>query len=144
MSTEPSTAHLDTMVVVLAEITREVIKEDHEHGHELHLRDGIGASGLALTDHQPGASPDWTWRSVLSFYRMQNDDVPTMLDWGSILMEEVAEVMCAKDEGNLVEELIQVAAVATRWARALVEREGSSLAIATGGPGHGHADPSGD
>ena len=36
--------------------------------------------------------------------------------WGDILIEEVAEAIEAADDDHLIEELIQVAAVALQWA----------------------------
>ena len=42
--------------------------------------------------------------------------------WADILVEEVAEAIDATDEDNLIEELIQVAAVASGWVEAIQRR----------------------
>lgn len=42
--------------------------------------------------------------------------------WAHILFEEFCEVMCAKTVGDMREELIQLAAVATQWVEAIDRR----------------------
>lgn len=119
-----SAERLERISKVLSAVLVEVYREDTEHGEERHLEFCPGPTGLAVAG-EDSADTDWSWGEVLAYYRRGNDGDPEFLSWITILMEEVAEVACAEDEENLVKELVQVAAVAVRWARAVLNRNTS-------------------
>ena len=64
----------------------------------------------------------WVFLPGLDAVRALSDsDRPS---WALVLLEEVLEVLAESDTARIREELVQVAAVAVRWAGAIDVREG--------------------
>lgn len=90
------------------EIQDELDRQDARWGEQNHP-DGTGLSEDSQIAERAKALND---------YFVERDT----LTWRDILWEEVAEAFAEKDEDRLREELIQVAAVASNWVKAIDRR----------------------
>jgi hypothetical protein len=110
-------ASYDSTPLVLAEIGLETVRAGLKFGSQIELPDGTGCEWAAFAD----AARAQTNRAA-------EDGT---LTWVEVLREEVYEAFAESDPERLREELIQVAAVAVRWAQALDQR--AAEAIVAGG-----------
>lgn len=99
---------------VLFEVGLERERQDEKFGHQDYLTDGTGGARVNLQH---------TYQTMLEDARSQNDAVPNIATWESVLREEFCEAMLESDPDKLRAELVQVAAVAVKWIEALDRRK---------------------
>lgn len=102
-----------TVAVVLEEVLAEVARADALHGAETDLPNGTGG------EH-------WRRVAVMDRWTTQQATAAGTVTWLHILREEVSEAFAETDPNRLRTELLQVAAVAAKWARAINRRGGPS------------------
>lgn len=103
-----SSSGLTPEVSILAEIHDEVLRQNHLWGEQNH------PDGTALIEDGDRAT---RVKNLNDFYVEEGS-----LTWRDILLEEVYEAFAEEDPDRLREELVQVAAVATNWVRAIDRR----------------------
>ena len=104
---------------VRAEITRSIAK----HGDQSHLPTGTGPTTTPLGLVAMVATPASTLAMVaqgVTDYRASKG----LMTWWDILLEEVLEAAEEDHPGVLASELVQVPAVAIKWAEALERKQG--------------------
>lgn len=84
-------------------------------------------------DHEDGTGPDVLFTDIRHSFQEITNGLKNHNDfieqcgiapkWAPILLEEVFEAVSEKDQDNVREELIQVAAVAVQWIRAIDRRQ---------------------
>lgn len=80
--------------------------------------------------HELWGQQDWAdgtddrERSIADYFKRWNDELvkTANISWSNILNEEVCEALCEEDEAKLRDELVQVAAVAVSWIKAIDRR----------------------
>ncbi|MCK2219089.1 hypothetical protein MF672_035630 [Actinomadura sp. ATCC 31491] len=97
-----------SMAVVLADVAAERAAQDARFGMQ-ELPDGTGGDGVAVRRDSARDETDAAAREG-------------GLTWRHILAEEVLEAFAETDPARLRAELVQVAAVAVKWAQALDRR----------------------
>lgn len=100
---------MDIQDLVLAQVKGEIAASIVKHGTQ-HLPDGTsdGWHNTALANH---------YRSVC-----EASNRIDQLTWKDVLLEEVYEALAETDPKKLVEELVQVAAMAAKWAEDVLQR----------------------
>lgn len=117
------------------EVRREALRSIGKHGDQVHLPDGTGPGTRPLGVYGDRASNYWQGldhRSVAfqlaeqatldTKAHSQNEGGDGTVTWWHILREEVLEAAAESDPEALRAELIQVAAVAMKWAEAIDRR----------------------
>lgn len=104
---------------VLMEVKRERNRQDTKWGEQNHPDFRV-----AWPDGELASPEERTCFYSLDNAKLHCDIAAEVgeLDWAHILVEEVAETLEAKDESELREELVQVAAVAVAWIEAIDRR----------------------
>jgi hypothetical protein len=105
-----------TQALVSRELTRQIAK----WGVQAHP-DHTGAGWNAAGQRQDGNH----FAGLADLMKQVNDRhvAEDTLSWSTILQEEVYEALAESDPAALVDELVQVAAVAVAWVRDIVTRE---------------------
>lgn len=104
--------------MIPAEIVREAKRAESLHGTGHDLPNGTGAEAR---HHWPYA---WTADTMRAWAHMRCEAAQLYgeLDWATVLVEEVTEALAESDPAKLRAELVQVAAVASRWIAAIDTR----------------------
>lgn len=114
MSTEKRAMVLDTEVINVQE---ELVRQEERWG-EQNWPDGTGPEVLDAN------SGEWFAHVAASAkYLCDRAAADGCLTWRHILLEEVFEAMAESDEGSLLTELNQVAAVAAQWRKSIRRRQ---------------------
>jgi hypothetical protein len=109
-------------------------RQDARWGEPKDLPNGTGPDKLILADLPYAKTPyplpehlgNWT-ATELADSAKANCDIAAQqghVTYADILMEEHLEALAESDPEKLFDELIQVAAVAQKWCRALIEHQG--------------------
>lgn len=93
---------------VCRDVLKERVRQDEKWGQQNHP-DGTGGRPMIEAANEQRLRTDLLAESGL-------------LDWRSILLEEVYEALAEEDPVKLREELVQVAAVAVAWVEAIDRR----------------------
>lgn len=97
--------------LVLGEVRREVDRQEHRWGEQ---------------NHPDGSSPEqFEWMANLAKMNCDKLHKEKKVTWAAILFEEFYEALAEKATHALRTELIQVAAVAVSWIKAIDRREGA-------------------
>lgn len=115
---------------VAQEARLEALRSIGKHGDQAHLPDGTGPDSYPLVVYPgiPYLMDDLQASSLASFAtydtkaHSQNEGGDGTVTWWHILREEVFEAAAEEDPDKLRAELVQVAAVALKWAEAIDRR----------------------
>lgn len=105
----------EVMEDVLQLVREERARQSELYGDNADLEDGTGEGWLT----------PWTWEEAPLIEQMLREDYERYdkPNWVRLLREEVAEAFCETDPDKLVEELVQVAALAVSWCEKIKTRE---------------------
>lgn len=127
-----SESHIDALIGQL--VLEERARQDARWGDPKDLPNGTGPDTHPFADLPFAITKDapirgiesWT-ASMLADAAKRNCDIATdnqNVAYSDVLTEEHFEVLAEDDPEKLFDELIQVAAVAQKWCRALIEHQG--------------------
>jgi hypothetical protein len=122
------TDHADPDLRIARLVLDERQRQDARWGEPKDLPNGTGPTAQPLRFLEPMPTADiYSTADELQAYAKEHTDNATHLGgvtYADILTEEHLEALAESDREKLFDELIQVAAVAQKWCRALIEHQG--------------------